>query len=73
MSIAKGQFAMTAPSIIRFRAITQCVALAALLALAACQNGEPLAEAKGPWKSLNVGYWQPTPADLNPQIQVKPQ
>jgi hypothetical protein len=42
--------------------------LAALLLLTACQNGESLAEAHGPWRQLNVGYWTPTPADLNPQV-----
>jgi hypothetical protein len=66
-------FAMTEASRIRFRVIKQSLALAALLALAACQNGEPLAEAKGPWRQLNVGYWSASPADLNPQIQIMPQ
>jgi len=42
--------------------------LAALLLLAACANGEPLPEASGPWHQLNVGYWQASPADLNPQV-----
>ena len=61
-------FAMTRPTIIRFRTIGQSLIIAALLALAACQNGEPLAEASGPWRQLNVGYWTATPADLNPQL-----
>jgi hypothetical protein len=61
---------MTTPTIIRLRAIKQSLILAALL-LAACQNGEPLAEAHGPWRQLNVGYWTPGPADLNPQIQAR--
>jgi hypothetical protein len=59
---------MTEASRIRFRVIKQSLALAALLALAACQNGEPLAEARGPWRQLNPSYWTPSPADLNPKV-----
>jgi hypothetical protein len=58
---------MTTSTIIRLRAIKQSLILAALL-LAACQNGEPLAEARGPWRPLNTGYWMSAPADLNPQL-----
>jgi hypothetical protein len=64
-------FAMTEGNIIRFCKTAKLTVLAALLALAACAGGEPLAEAKGPWRALNAGYWTPTAADLNPQIQAR--
>jgi hypothetical protein len=40
--------------------------------LAACQNGEPLAVARGPLFALNPGLWQPAPADLAQPPQVGP-
>lgn len=59
---------MTKPVIATLRRLKQPAVLAALLLLAACANGEPLPEASGPWHQLNVGYWQASPADLNPQV-----
>lgn len=41
-------------------------------ALSACQNGEPLAVARGPLFALNPGLWQPAPADLAQPPQVGP-
>jgi hypothetical protein len=42
--------------------------LAIAAALAACAAGEPLAQATGPWRALNPGYWTPAPADLTPRL-----
>lgn len=45
------------------------ILFAVLLALGACQNGEPLPEAKGPWFGLNAGQYQPTAAELQPSVK----
>jgi hypothetical protein len=41
----------------------------ALFALAACQNGEELPVARGPWFGLNSGQYQPTAAELQPPVK----
>jgi hypothetical protein len=42
------------------------IAILMIVFLSACQNGEPLPEAQGPWFGLNAGQYQPTEADLHP-------
>ena len=39
------------------------------VALVACQNGEPLPVAQGPWFGLNSGQYQPAPAELQPPVK----
>jgi len=46
------------------------ILLLLLVALAGCQDGEKLAECKGPAFPLNTGHWQPTPADLEARTQT---
>jgi hypothetical protein len=43
--------------------------LAMLIVLAVLSGcaGDDLPEASGPWHQLNAGYWQASPADLDPQ------
>lgn len=60
---------MIKPIMTTFRSLKQPLVWGALLLLTACAGGEPLPVAKGPWRALNVGYWTPTTADLNPQVK----
>jgi hypothetical protein len=45
------------------------IVLLLIVLVAACQNGEPLPEAKGPWFGINAGQYQPTAAELQPSVK----